>query len=46
VDLKEIGITQKCKVQNLWENQQFSQNEASTKVKLKPNESILLKMMI
>ena len=42
VDLKDIGITKKCKVKNLWTNNQFSLSEGTVKVKLKPHESNLL----
>ena len=44
VDLKEIGITKKCIVKNLWTNKQFSVNVGTLKVDLKPHECNLFKI--
>jgi hypothetical protein len=44
VDLKEIGITKKCKAKNLWTNERFSPINEIVKVELRPHECNLLKI--
>jgi hypothetical protein len=44
LDLKEIGVTKKCKVKNLWTNEQFTINNGTLKVELRPHESNLVKI--
>jgi hypothetical protein len=42
VDLKEMGVTKKCKAKNLWTNKSFSLMNGILKTDLKPHECNLL----
>jgi hypothetical protein len=44
VDLKEVGISNKCEVENLWTNERYTLENGTLKVNMKPHECNLLKI--